>query len=242
MFVSPTRARIAALLETGISVAEVARRTGLAYTTVSYHRDRLREGDADAEATRPDEQLQLESYVRPVATREAVRRMLAAGNSRAEAARTLGLSKSTVTYHARRFGMGVDERAARRYDWKVIQRYYDAGHTVRECIARFGFAPASWSGAVRRGDLVARPKEMPIDELLAAPRNRLHLKQRLIRAGLLPTWCRDCGLREWRGKPLSLQLHHINGVRTDNRLDNLRTPVPQLPQSDEHLGRAQRPR
>jgi DNA-binding CsgD family transcriptional regulator/5-methylcytosine-specific restriction endonuclease McrA len=220
-FVSSTRARIAALLETGISPAEVARRTGLAGTTVSYHRDRLRTADADVPAVAPDGPAEPQGSLQAVTTREEVHRLLSAGRSRAGVARALGLSKSTVTYHARRFGMAIDDRAARRYDWTVIQRYYDAGHSLQDCVERFGFAKASWCSAVKRGDIVARPRAMPISELLAGARNRDHLKRRLIMAGLLPTSCQECGIEEWRGVPLSLQLHHVNGVRNDNRLENL---------------------
>jgi len=84
----------------------------------------------------------------------------------AETARWLDVSRATVTYHARRLGMPIDHRAARRYDWSVVQAYYDEGHTVRECQQRFGFSSATWTDAVRRGDAVARPVAMPIDELL----------------------------------------------------------------------------
>jgi DNA-binding transcriptional ArsR family regulator len=201
-------------------MAEVARRTGLAYTTVSYHRACLSERRAEpVEST--SEELELEGFLIPVTTRGEVHRLLAAGYSRAEVARRLGVSKSTVTYHARRFGMNIDARAARRYDWKVVQRYYDAGHSVRECVARFGFCTASWTSAVRRGDVVARATTMPIEELLAAPRARAHLKRRLIKDGLLATICACCGIEDWRGKRLSLELHHLNGNRSDNRLANL---------------------
>jgi 5-methylcytosine-specific restriction endonuclease McrA len=62
---------------------------------------------------------------------------------------------------------------------------------------------------------------MPIEELLAAPRGRANLKRRLIRAGLLGQRCRDCGIDRWRGVSLALQLHHVNGDRHDNRLENL---------------------
>src|SRR5207248_7013105 len=72
----------------------------------------------------------VENVLVPVRTREEVRRLLSLGCSRADVARRLGIAKSTVTYHARRVGLEIDARAARRYDWPAIQRYYDAGHTM----------------------------------------------------------------------------------------------------------------
>src|SRR5712691_2971705 len=97
MFVSATRARIAALLAQGLSMAEVARRTGLAYTTVSYHRTRLLEKREEVR-TAIAEPLELEPFLEQVRTRCEVHRLLHAGFSRAEVARKLGVSKSTVTY------------------------------------------------------------------------------------------------------------------------------------------------
>lgn len=35
-----------------------------------------------------------------------------------------------------------------------------------------------------------------------------------------------CGLTEWHGEHITLELDHINGVRTNNRLDNLRWLCP----------------
>jgi DNA-binding CsgD family transcriptional regulator/5-methylcytosine-specific restriction endonuclease McrA len=237
VFVSPTRAQIAALLAQGLSMAEVARRTGLAYTTVSYHRSRLLQGQAEPGRTSSEEPPP-ESFHAPITTREEVHRLLRAGHSRANVARRLGLSKSTVTYHAWRFGMDIDERAARRYDWRVIQQYYDAGHSMEQCRARFGFCKASWSSAVRRGEVLSRASAMPIEELLAAPRGRANLKRRLIKAGLLTQCCRQCGIRTWRGLPLALQLHHINGDRHDNRLGNLALLCPNChSQTDTWAGR-----
>lgn len=46
-------------------------------------------------------------------------------------------------------------------------------------------------------------------------------KSHLIKANLIEYKCSCCGITEWNGKPLTLQLHHINGNNRDNRLENL---------------------
>ena len=157
-------------------------------------------------------------------TRDAVARLRDAGRSQAQIADELGLAKSTVAYHFRNLGSEPDRRFSRRYDWEEIQRVYDGGLTVRQCAARFGFNLASWHQAVVRGDVVARPVAMPIELLLVDGRiqtNRSHLKARLLAEGLKENRCEQCGLTEWNGKPLNMQLHHKNGRAKDNRLQNI---------------------
>jgi hypothetical protein len=102
----------------------------------------------------------------------------------------------------------------RKYNWAEIQVYYDAGRSYRECRTKFKFCAASWTNAVRRGEIKPRRFGMPIAELLSSPkRNRKHVKSRLISAGLLQNSCQSCGLTEWREESLHMHLDHINGVR-----------------------------
>jgi HNH endonuclease len=98
------------------------------------------------------------------------------------------------------------------------------------------FLGQGWRRNDRRPTVPARP----LSELLVEGRSvrTSGLKERLISEGLKPRRCEMCGGSEWNGRPIPLELDHVNGRREDNRLANLRLLCPNChAQTDTYRGR-----
>lgn len=60
------------------------------------------------------------------------------------------------------------------------------------------------------------------------------LKKRLIDNGLKEYKCEKCGRTEWEEKPIPLELHHIDGDKYNNELNNLQILCPNCHAQTEH--------
>lgn len=76
-----------------------------------------------------------------------------------------------------------------------------------------------------RLELARKVATIPLIEILVEDStytNTDRLRKRLIAAGLKDKKCEICDITEWCGAQAPLALDHINGVRRDNRIENLR--------------------
>jgi hypothetical protein len=122
--------------------------------------------------------------------------------------------------------------------FEVLQKFGLSGYgdnysTLRKLIDRWNIDTSHFDPAGRRAKALrteVRKRTVPLDEVLDGQHPEYKgaiLSRRLLESDVMENVCGECGQDEiWNGKPLRLQLDHIDGNRHNHKRDNLRFLCP----------------
>jgi hypothetical protein len=72
-------------------------------------------------------------------------------------------------------------------------------------------------------------REIPLNEIIEGKHpsyQTFKLRNRLIKCGIFENCCSICKIKEWNGKSIVCELDHIDGNRTNHKIENLRMLCP----------------
>lgn len=72
-------------------------------------------------------------------------------------------------------------------------------------------------------------RAVPLQEILEGKHPAFQtykLRNKLLKAKIFENRCSICGIRDWLGKKISCELDHIDGDRTNHRIENIRMLCP----------------
>lgn len=127
----------------------------------------------------------------------------------------MGLKRKDILEREQEIRLWVSENLpnaeiARRLNCKV--------DTLKAYYKRMGI---EYSGNSARKGMAHTEQRKPIQEYLQSNTSNSSKRKRLVSEGIKEDKCEICQLSEWMGKPIPLELHHIDFNHYNNDISNL---------------------
>src|ERR1051326_473351 len=127
-------------------------------------------------------------------------KLLSQGQSYKSISKELGVSLSTINYHARK--LGRPPPPSPQYDLMEVIAFYENGASYKECCERFGCHGSVLSRAARRGLFTPRTQNKKLDATAYSQHSvgnrhgsvRQILRSKILEEKLIPYICSICGI------------------------------------------------
>ena len=124
-------------------------------------------------------------------------------------------------------------------DYMIIEEI-SSGNTMNTCAINLGikfstfkrraislgiYNPNQGRKGIKRDSKESSKITIPLEDIITGKHighyTSSRLRKRLIKEGYKKNQCEECSIKEWRGKSITCELHHIDGNRGNNLLKNL---------------------
>ena len=101
--------------------------------------------------------------------------------------------------------------------------------TIQHLISEYGLDTSHFTGQGWNVGLAFKPQRTIEDDEIFVENSNYRCSWRLRERYKKATginYCEECGLSVWRNSPIPLEIHHVYGNNTDNRISNLKLLCP----------------
>ncbi len=189
-----------------------------------------------------------------------IKERLQFGHNYPSISRELNVAFSTIAYHAKKMNRESQSSNNKQFDWQAIQQFHNEGHNKGEIKEKFGISYTTINKAIKnnlfvydtlknRSRKIPQSKENVLKHYFTT--NSMYftstIKKSIRRYDLIDYKCASekCllndGINLWCDEIIILHLDHIDGIRNNNTLTNLRWLCPNChSQTKTYCGRNKR--
>ena len=105
---------------------------------------------------------------------------------------------------------------------------------IKRCISKYKIDTSHFAGqAWSKGKTM-----LTENDIISKKRRNVQIKNFLFKSGKKLYKCEICGIKEWMGKDIILEIHHIDGDKNNNKIENILILCPNChSQTDNFRGR-----